>query len=309
MNGEPLWESVDLRDDGLVLRVMQPTDTRALALALVGSQATARRVLARGQLRSNGAVLRHDERLAAGSLVELPFHRADAQASQDPSLPDAVRVVYQDPVLLAVDKPVGLLVHGDGTGADTLAARVRAHLAREGRPPVAQAVQRLDVETTGLVLFSLTEEFQPALDAQVAGHDMRKRYLAVTRGRLPVAPGEWLHVDEPIARDRHDARRMRVARSGKPARTQVRELRCEQGLSLLLVELLTGRRHQIRVHLAHMGCPLLGDGLYGGPRHDGGLMLHAWEERLMHPVTGERLHLRTDVPDRFVRLFGEEPFA
>jgi 23S rRNA pseudouridine1911/1915/1917 synthase len=102
---------------------------------------------------------------------------------------------------------------------------------------------------------------------------------------------------------------MRVARSGKPARTQVRELRCEQGLSLLLVELLTGRRHQIRVHLAHMGCPLLGDGLYGGPCHDGGLMLHAWEERLMHPVTGERLHLRTDVPDRFVRLFGEEPFA
>ena len=73
---------------------------------------------------------------------------------------------------------------------------------------------------------------------------------------------------------------------------------------LLLVELLSGRKHQIRVHLAHEGCPLLGDVLYGGPRHADGLMLHAWEERLTHPVTGEELLLRTDVPERFTRLFG-----
>jgi len=302
----PRWQAVELRDDGLVLRVTGMTDARTLAVTVSGSQAAARRMLARGQLKSGDATLRNDDQLPEGTLVELSFHHAKPQGacSSEPA-----RVVYEDPVLLAADKPARLLVHADGTDADTLTARVRGHLERAGRSVAAQAVQRLDVETTGLVLFSLAEEFQPALDAQVAGHDMRKRYLAVTRGRLPVTPGEWLRIDAPIARDRHDARRMRVARTGKPAQTMVRELRREKGLSLLLVELLTGRKHQIRVHLAHEGCPLLGDGLYGGARHADGLMLHAWEERLTHPVTGEELCLRTEVPERFLRLFGPKAFA
>lgn len=299
---DPLWQHVRLYRDTLVLRVLQQTDARTLAMALVGSKAEARRMLARGQLCAGDVPLRPDDGLAEGDLVTLMFHRAEPTGPRS-SAP--VRVVFEDRVLLAVDKPAGLLVHGDGTDADTLTARVCGHLRREGLSAAAQAVQRLDVETTGLVLFSLTEEFQPTLDVQVAGHDMRKRYLAVTRGRLPVATDEWLCIDAPLARDRHDARRMRVTRSGgKLACTMVRELRRERDLSLLLVELLSGRKHQIRVHLAHEGCPLLGDTLYGGPRYADGLMLHAWEERLTHPVTGEELLLRTDVPERFTRLFG-----
>jgi len=86
-------------------------------------------------------------------------------------------VVWEDPLALLADKPAGLLVHGDGTGAETLSDHVQAHLAAEGSCAVAQAVQRLDVETTGLVLFSKTEQFQPAFDALVAGNSMRKRYL------------------------------------------------------------------------------------------------------------------------------------
>lgn len=214
----------------------------------------------------------------------------------------SLRVVYEDEWLLAADKPAGVIVHGDGTGQPTLTDAVREHLAAEGRPEAAaavQAVQRLDQQTTGLVLFSLSKEVQPVLDAQVAGHAMRKRYLAVVRGSVP---WERRVIDAPIARDRHDSRRMRVGRTGKEARTRVAVLEVRGGRTLVACELQTGRRHQIRVHLAHAGFPILGDALYGGGNR-GPLMLHAAEEELTHPVTGERLALATGWPPYFERLF------
>lgn len=208
-----------------------------------------------------------------------------------------VTVVYEDDALLAADKPADLLVHADGTGAPTLTDLVEDHLAREGRPARAQAVQRLDVETTGLVLFSLDKDVQPALDAQVAGRSMRKRYLTVVSGRFP-----WPErsVDAPVGRDRHDSRRMRVCRpgAGKPASTLVRRLAVRDGRSLLLVELGSGRRHQIRVHLASLGFPVVGDPLYAGARSSSGLLLHAYALDLLHPASGEPLRLRTSWPAR-----------
>lgn len=211
---------------------------------------------------------------------------------------DGVRIIYEDEALLACDKPAGMLVHGDGTGARTLTDAVAEYLAAGGRSEARpQAVQRLDMGTTGLVLFSLDRATQAELDRQVAGHDMRKTYLAVVRGAFP--GGERL-IDRPIGRDRHDARRMRACRpgQGKPAETRVRRVASAGGRSLLRVELLTGRRHQIRVHLASMGFPIVGDELYGGARNAGGLLLHAWREEVVHPVTGRRLRLETAWPER-----------
>ncbi len=318
-----LWHAATLEDDALALEVAQPVAVRELLIALTGSKAAARRILAREQLligepgapASQACLAGEGHQAAAGELltpgtpVYLRFWREEnaagsaARAAEAPA-PD---VLYQDSVLLAVNKPAGLLVHGDGTDADTLTSRVQDLLMAQGSTARAQAVQRLDVETTGVVLFSLTEEFQPALDALVAGHEMRKRYLAVVQGRLPAGPCDaagWLVLDGPIARDRHDARRMRVGATGKPSLTRVRERSVRKGLTLVEAELGSGRRHQIRVHLAHAGCPLLGDTLYGGRRHADGLMLHAWREELVHPVTGERLVLEAPLPERFERLFG-----
>lgn len=137
---------------------------------------------------------------------------------------EALDVIYEDEVLLVADKPAGILVHGDGTGVRTLTDLVADHLAATGRPDARpQAVQRLDVGTSGLVLFSLDKATQPALDAQVAGHAMAKRYLAVVQGRFP--SGDKV-IEQPLGRDRHDARRMRVCAPGrgKPALTRVRRL-------------------------------------------------------------------------------------
>ena len=212
--------------------------------------------------------------------------------------------IYEDEVLLAWDKPAGIIVHGDGTGARTLTDVVSAHLAATGRADVLpQPVQRLDAETTGIVLFSLDRATQPALDAQVAGHAMDKTYLAVVAGRVPWAQKT---VRQPIGRDRHDARRMRACRpgQGKLAETRIRRVAEKDGRTLLVVTLVTGRRHQIRVHLASLGHPIVGDALYGGARSTSGLLLHAWREELDHPVSGGRLRLETAWPER---LWPERP--
>lgn len=234
--------------------------------------------------------------------------------SQTRILLDDLRVIFEDQWILAAEKPAGLLVHGDGTGAPTLTDAVAAHLVAragsDGAPGVRpQAVQRLDVETTGLVLFSLDPKTQPALDAEVAGCGMRKEYLAVVAGRFPWAEKT---IDAPVGRDRHDARRMRACSEGqgKPAETYVRKLAFKGGRTLLSVELRSGRRHQIRVHLASVGFPIVGDELYGGARPDAargesGLLLHAFAEELDHPATGERLSLRTEWPSRLGTRFEE----
>lgn len=315
--GQPdaAWQLLDLCDDAVDLLVRKATDARSFAQSLLASKAEAKRVFTHGQLTRAGETLGPQVQLAPQDVVRLCFDRVGgdvtngsqaAELRQQAITPPVV--VYQDRILLAVDKPAGILVHGDGTGADTLTGQVQDMLVNQGKWAAVQAVQRLDVQTTGLVLFSLTREFQPSLDAQVAGHDMRKRYLAVVEGRIPARKGEWTVLDGPIARDRHDSRRMRVAYSGKPSLTRVRTLAMRDGLSLLLVELGSGRKHQIRVHLSHAGHPVVGDTLYGGRRHKAGLMLHAWGEILLHPVTQERLLLQTAWPARFGSLFAEHPW-
>ena len=279
--------------------IEQPAEAAAFVHDLVKSKAMVTRIFNNGQLRGHdGAMLSRTTALSVGSEVALalmPTHNAG------PSDSTHVSVLYQDVFLLAANKPSGLLVHGDGLASQTLTARVQGLLARQGSAAVPQALHRLDVETSGIVLFSLAEETQPAFDALIAGDGLTKRYYAVIEGTLPRSQGSWLTIDAPIARDRHDARRMRVGRTGKPSVTHVRTLDVKDGRSLLEVELGTGRRHQIRVHLAHLGHPLVGDTLYGGVRDAHGLHLNAHEVRLTHPVTGEPLTIAAPLPEHLAR--------
>lgn len=282
-----------------------------------------------------------------------------SDAGESREMYDDAHALFEDAWLIAVDKPAGIIVHDDGSGAPTLTDLVRERLVAAGEAEAAaqlQAVQRLDRETTGIVLFSKDKRVQPALDALVADHaderaasggkarrgasslgdasqagsvqagcgrvasagGMSKCYLAVVRGELPEG---WRTLDGPIGRDRHDARRMRVTPVGKPSRTRVLGLAVagprRARTSLVLARLETGRKHQIRVHLANAGYPIVGDALYGVPADrtaaNGGrgascgkpvpLMLHAFEERLTHPVTGEPLVIRAPYPERFAQAF------
>ncbi|MDO5709287.1 MAG: RluA family pseudouridine synthase [Coriobacteriales bacterium] len=279
--------------------VTRETSAQEALRALLASRPATARVFNEGQFRgADGQALRPGDALAENGRVTLllaPHHVVG------PVSETAVIVLHQDPFLLAVDKPAGILVHSDGTDAETLTARVQGYLLRQGNAAVPQALHRLDVDTSGAVLFSLTDELQPAFDALFASDGqlrdgLRKRYYAVVTGTMPWSIGSWHMIDAPIARDRHDARRMRVGKTGKPSATKVRVLGSRNGHTLVEAELITGRRHQIRVHLAHLGHPIVGDVLYGKASRAGSLLLHAHEVKLTHPITGEQLTITSEPP-------------
>ena len=228
-----------------------------------------------------------------------------------------ITVLYRDEYLLAVDKPAGIIVHDDGCDTKTLTDQVRSLLLEEDAQRAAQdlqALNRLDRDTTGIVLFSLNKEMQPAFDALISAHETAKRYLAICCG-IPTWKNKL--IDAPLGRDRHDARRMRISKGGKAAQTRVSVLATRArnsttpDLSLLDVELLTGRKHQIRVHLASLGLPLLGDELYGRPERRSGnkrypLMLHARLMSFLHPVTHEDVTIQAPIPHRMRTLFPQD---
>lgn len=284
------------------------TTVRESLFDLGFSRAAVGRLAACGQLvYPDGHPIAPSAHLDAGDAfavrIAVSEERPCASRDESVSLPE-VPVLYEDPFVVAVAKPASLLVHGDGTGALTLTDAVNAHLRAAGALQPAQALQRLDKETTGVVLFSKTAEFQCLFDALVAGDGMSKRYLAIAQGRFNQSTCVYT---DAIGRDRHNAQRMRVTdKGGQTARTYVERLGVagDGSCSLLAVTLGTGRRHQIRVHLSAHGHPLVGDALYGydGPRV-GGLMLHAYAESFVHPITGESVRIVAGWPQRFSRWF------
>lgn len=234
----------------------------------------------------------------------------------EPQTDSNLEILYKDEYLLAVNKPAGIIVHVDGTNEPSLTDVVCEKLrALEGSREVdlsqVQALNRLDKETTGIVLFSLKKETQPQFDQLIASKELSKEYLAAVRGAFE--PNKLL-IDKAIGKDRHSAQKMRISDTGKSSQTEVRLVKAVstaqgQTQSLLLVNLLTGRRHQIRVHLSSLGFPLVGDALYGGvsslqrgakKKHKAQpLMLHAYRVEFIHPVTSAKIVLKTDIPERF----------
>lgn len=213
-------------------------------------------------------------------------------------------VVYEDEHLIAVDKPAGMVVHpAPGHWSGTL---VNALLGRGTLPPGADEarpgiVHRIDRETSGLLLVARTERAHRTLSAAIAARRVVRRYAAMAWGHLD---RDEITVDRPLARDPRDRRRMAVQAGGKPARTGFVRLARFDAVDLLRAHLHTGRTHQIRVHLAAIGHPVIGDDTYGGgggrkvvalpPRRH---FLHAAWLRFRHPITGAALDLRSPLPD------------
>lgn len=210
----------------------------------------------------------------------------------------AVEPVYADATLLVLDKPSGLLaVPGRGADKqDCLATRVQAHY------PDALIVHRLDMATSGLMVMARGPAVQRALSQAFAARAVRKRYIAVVAGRLDAPPQDWGEIDLPIIVDwPNRPLRMVDHALGKPSLTRWRVLGHDETGSRTRVELepVTGRSHQLRVHLRELGYPILGDTLYAPPEVQalsGRLLLHACLLGFDHPVTGEGLAFESLAP-------------
>jgi 23S rRNA pseudouridine1911/1915/1917 synthase len=235
----------------------------------------------------------------------------------------AFEIVYADESLAVVDKPAGLVVHpGAGHGAGTLVGGLLARfpdledLVTQGVCPADRPgiVHRLDKGTSGLLAVARTAEAYHSLVEQLATRTMGRRYVALVAGHVVDDRGE---VEAPIGRSIRTPTKMAVTAAGKPARTSYtvleRRLDGADPVTLLELALQSGRTHQIRVHMAAIGHPVVGDARYGTPDKrlgSGRFFLHAFRLAFSHPVTGARLELESPVPSdlqRYLDALGAEP--
>jgi 23S rRNA pseudouridine1911/1915/1917 synthase len=263
----------------------------------------------------NGKTVKKGDRLSAGN--RLDFRGADAWLAVRPMPNDKldVSIVYEDAALLIVDKPAGLAVHGFSARTnDTLANFLAMHrpgLLDVGKSPWEPGiVHRLDRDTSGLVVIAKTPAAYNHLRRQFREKLVEKTYLALVWGEN-VAEGM---IDVPLAHDPRDKKRMRTMMSALhkksqkvwPATTHYRKLCTTGNLSLLQVEMATGVTHQIRVHLATIGHPIVGDRLYGDPRAEAFALqrhfLHAWKLRFSHPTDGEKISFEVSPPEELSEL-------
>ncbi len=223
---------------------------------------------------------------------------ADGSAQAETPTPDALHALYEDAHLLALDKPAGLLsVPGRGPErADCLSARAQQ------RWPDALVVHRLDQATSGLMLLARSLPTQRLLGAAFAERRIAKRYEALVHGRLDLPAGTtdgWAEIDLPLIVDWPNRPRSKVDHDiGKPSLTRWQPLAYDAAghVTRLALAPVTGRSHQLRVHLQAIGHAIVGDTLYGPPDGAPRLMLHACEVRLAHPITGDALALHSPAP-------------
>jgi 23S rRNA pseudouridine1911/1915/1917 synthase len=267
---------------------------RVLCERLGLSRAEAKRLFSGGEVRRNGRRADKGDLVAYGDRIELGSELSDPRARPDPSLP--LRVCYEDELLVVVDKPAGMPSHplrpGElGCLANALVQRYpeMAQTGYDARQP--GLVNRLDNDTSGLVLAARSPQAFAQLRALLEAGELNKSYLALTD--RPVAPQRIELALMPSSRQRA---RVEVSPLGRPASSTVCSCR-PHGASAFLVEVHAPRayRHQVRAHLAAVGAPIIGDGLYGGapaPRH----YLHAAQLAFVHPASGVRLELRSELP-------------
>ena len=271
--------------------------------ALTRSQAA--RLIAEGRVRVNGKPAAKSARLSGGETVtvDVPQLRETALPPQDIPLD----VVYEDDDVIVVNKPTGLVVHPapghpDGTLVNALLHHCGNSLSGIGGEKRPGIVHRIDRDTSGLIIAAKNDAAHLALSAQLKDHSLSRTYECLVTGNMKQDSGT---VDAPIGRSSADRKKMAVVPTGRRAVTHWEVVARYPGVTHLRCRLETGRTHQIRVHMAYIGHPILGDTVYGAKKPVPGLTgqcLHATGLRFIHPRTGEPVELHCPLPPEFTAM-------
>ena len=270
------------------------------------SRSAAQKLLERGAVMSNGRPVRKNDKPAPGQLLEVSLPDPEPIDVIPQDIP--LDVVYEDGDVIVVNKPVGLVVHPapghpDGTLVNALLYHCGNSLSGINGQLRPGIVHRIDRDTSGLIIAAKNDRAHLALAAQLQDHSLARTYEAVAVGGFREDQGT---VDAPIGRHPVDRKKMAIdRRSGREAVTHWSVLARYPGCTHLECRLETGRTHQIRVHLASIGHPLLGDTVYGAKKPVSGLAgqcLHARRLRFVHPSTGEIMGLECPLPGWFVEI-------
>ena len=277
------------------------------------SRNAAQRLIEQGAVLVDGKPVQKNTRCRAGEQISVTMPESDEVPIVPQDLP--LDVVYEDHDLIVVNKERGMVVHPapghpDGTLVNALLWHCGDSLSGIGGEKRPGIVHRIDKDTSGLLIVAKNDFAHQALSMQLADRSLSRVYEAVVRGRLREESGM---IDRQIGRHPTDRKRMAVTeKNGRPAVTHWEVLTRYQGYTHIRCRLETGRTHQIRVHMASIGHPLLGDGVYGAPSPEKGLAgqcLHARELKFIHPRTGEQIRLETELPEWFqevLKRLGQE---
>ena len=274
------------------------------------SRSQAKKLISEGQVKVGGRPLtKPKHRLKPGEEVQV-FIPAPEPLSLEPDTGVPFEILYEDEGLAVINKPAGVVVHPaaghlHGTLVHGLLARLKDLSGVGGmlRPGI---VHRLDKDTSGLLLIAKDDRTHQALSAMFKERKVKKLYLALVHGVPQALSGK---IEAPLGRHPVNRKKMAVLAGGREAVTLWRRKEVFRRAALLEVEPLTGRTHQIRVHLASLGHPIVGDELYGGAKPHGPKahrqLLHAWKLRLRHPLTGEELAFEAELPEDFREVLDE----
>ena len=271
--------------------------------ALTRSQAA--RLIAEGRVRVNGKPAAKSARLSGGETVTVDVPQLRETALPPQNIP--LDVVYEDDDVIVVNKPTGLVVHPapghpDGTLVNALLHHCGDSLSGIGGEKRPGIVHRIDRDTSGLIIAAKNDAAHLALSAQLKDHSLSRTYECLVTGNMKQDSGT---VDAPIGRSSADRKKMAVVPTGRRAVTHWEVIARYPGVTHLRCRLETGRTHQIRVHMAYIGHPILGDKVYGAKKPVPGLTgqcLHATGLRFVHPRTGEPVELHCPLPPEFTAM-------
>lgn len=305
-------EEKDKKENNLIEISVDKSETRLdayIANSLENiSRSMVQKLIKSGKVLVNNKEEKESYKVQNGDSIKIEIPEPEESGLKKQDIP--LDIVYEDNDILVVNKPKGMVVHpGNGNPDGTLVNAIMAHcedslsgIGGEIRPGI---VHRIDKDTSGLLVIAKNDKAHINLSEQIKNREVKKIYVALVRG---VISENEATINMPIGRSTKDRKKMAVDKNGKEAVTHFKVLKRYNKYTFIQVKIDTGRTHQIRVHMSHIGYPVVGDTVYSNGKNDFGIegqMLHAKELEFRHPVTGSLMHFEAPLPEYFKKVLVE----
>ena len=272
------------------------------------TRTAAQRLIEQGLILVNGKRQKVSYKISSGEIITIEEVEAKEIELKAQDIP--LEIIYEDNDIIVVNKPKGMVVHPangnpDGTLVNAIMAICKDSLSGIGGEIRPGIVHRLDKDTSGLLIVAKNDKAHVNMSEKIKNHEVKKTYIALVRG---IVKENEATIDMPIGRSNSDRKKMAVTKMGKNAVTHIRVLKRYEKYTLLEINIETGRTHQIRVHLSHIGYPIIGDTTYSNGKNEFGVIgqcLHAKSLEFKHPITENDMKLEAPLPEYFQNILNE----
>lgn len=269
------------------------------------TRTSAERMIKNGEILVNDKTQKAAYKINEGDIITIQKSEPKEIEIKAQDIP--IEIIYEDNDIIVVNKPKGMVVHPangnpDGTLVNAIMAKCKNSLSGIGGEIRPGIVHRIDKDTSGLLIIAKNDTAHVNMSEQIKNHEVKKTYIALVRG---VIKENEATIDMPIGRSTSDRKKMAVNRNGKNAVTHIKVIKRYEKYTLVEVNIETGRTHQIRVHLSHIGYPIIGDYTYSNGKNEFGVegqCLHAKSLEFKHPITGKKMKLEAPLPQYFQEI-------